>query len=236
MTKRILLLALLAPAVLLAGTARAAQQTRGDTAHPRGAFLVGKRVAVDVGSVVELPPETVEEDRRAGRDVAIGDTRFTEMSVKGQETPVLMPAPNSQVEGDLVAADADILKVRLRGGSRIVTIPRPAITSLQVWQRHSQANKGALVGGGIGLGLGIICAVLGESSYNASESEGSRGMTNALAAASVVVLGTGGFLLGTIAGATTHTERWERIEPQRLNFAVIPDPHGGIRGRLAVRF
>ena len=201
----------------------------------RGAGLGGKHVAVDVGAIVELPSGAAGADPREARDAIIAGEHFTERTGKAQETPLLVPAPKSHLEGDVAAADGDTLTVRLLGRPQIVTVPRAAIASLQVRQSHTRAGKGALIGGGVGLaaGLGLVIAL--ESGDHCGGNEGPA-LCTAIGVAGTVATTAGGALSGAVAGGMTHTDRWERVDPRRLSVAVMPDPHGGIRGRLAIRF
>jgi hypothetical protein len=199
----------------------------------RGAGLVGKHVAVEVGAIVELPSDTSEARPAAVRDVVIDGTRLTEVRTAGHEAPLLVPPPKGHLEGNVAAADSDTLTVRLLGHSQIVTVPRAAITSLRVRQSRTHAGKGALIGAGVGLaaGLGLVIAI--ESGSCGGED---RALCSFFDVASTVVTTAGGTLIGAVAGGMTHTDRWERVDPRKLSVAVMPDPHGGIRGRLAIRF
>jgi hypothetical protein len=239
MTNRFSVIVALALLALAGGIARAEEPSRGATplaaatGSARGSGLVGKHVAVDVGAVVDLPSETAEPHRPALRDVAIAGAQFTELSVTGQETPLLVPAPRSRFEGSVTAIDGDVLTIRLFGHSQVVTVPRAAITSLQVRQSHTHAGKGALIGAGVGLAAGVGLIVAIESGSCGGED---RAFCSFLDAAATVTSTAGGALVGAVAGAMTHTDRWERVDPRRLSVTVMPDPRGGVRGRLAVRF
>jgi hypothetical protein len=191
-------------------------------------------VAVDVDSVVEIPAEAIEAQTPAVRDVVVAGTRLTEVSSVGQETPLLMPALNSRIQGNVQSIDSEAITVRLLGRSEIVTVPRSAITSLRVRHKHSRAGKGALIGTGVGVaaGLGIVTYL----AVNHCEDGDWPGMCTMVGVFSTVGLGAGGALIGAVAGAVSPKERWERVDSRRLSAAVMPDPRGGVRGRLAVRF
>jgi len=196
--------------------------------------LSGKRVRVDVGSVADLPSETAGPRPSALRDIAIAGAQFTEVIAERQETPRLVPAPGSQFEGAIERFDNDVLMVRLPGRTQIVTVPRSAIASLNVRYRVSHAGTGALIGAGVGLATGLALVAHSEAvDYCGGDG---RGLCTAYDVVGAVVTTAAGALLGAVAGGMTHTEVWERIDSRRLSVAVMPDPHGGIRGRLAVRF
>jgi hypothetical protein len=91
-----------------------------------------------------------------------------------------------------------------------------------------------LIGAGVGLAAGLGILIAGESSDGCRHDD--EGLCPVVLGAVATVLTTGGALVGAVAGGMTHTDRWERVNPRRLSVAVMPDPRGGIRGRLAVRF
>jgi hypothetical protein len=240
MTNRLAVLLTVAVIVSAAERTRADEPLRDATPLPpaarsaHGSTLVGKRVAVDVGAVVNLLSETAGPRPSALRDVVIGDAQFKEVAIGGQETPVLLPSPKSHFEGTIEAADGDVLTVRLPGRTQIITVPRSAIASLNVRYRVSHAGTGALIGAGVGLATGLALVAHSEAvDYCGGDG---RGLCTAYDIVGTVVTTAAGALIGAVAGGMTHTERWERVDPRRLSVAVMPDPHGGIRGRLAVRF
>ena len=241
MRNRLFVLVTVVAIAFAAELARAEEPPRGNATpllpaarSTGGSTLVGKHVAVDVGAIVELPSDTSDARPRAARDVALGGARFTELSGAGQEAPLLVPAPNTQIEGDLAAADSDTLTVRLLGHSQVVTVPRSAITSLQIWQRRSQAGKGFWIGAGVGAVAGLGLVIAGNAAHPCEGED--RGQCAAFESVAVGAFAIGGGVVGTVAGSMTHTDRWERVDTRRLSVAVMPDPRGGIRGRLAVRF
>ena len=198
----------------------------------RGAGLVGKHVAVDVGAIVELPSAAAGADPREARDAIIAGEHFTERTGKAQETPLVVPAPKSQLEGDVAAADSDTLTVRLLGRSQIVTVPRAAITSLQVRQSHSHAGRGALIGAAVPVSFALVCF----ASEIISPTKGANVGATPFGLWALIFVAPPEAGLGAIIGSQAHYDRWERIDPRTLSVAVMPDPRGGIRGRLAVRF
>jgi hypothetical protein len=203
----------------------------GSLVGGRGAGLVGKHVAVDVGAVVELPSGAAGADPREARDAIIAGEHFTERTGKAQETPLVVPAPKSHLVGDVTAADSDTLTVRLLGRSQIVTVPRAAITSLQVRQSHSHAGRGALIAAAVPVSFALVCF----ASEIASPTKGANIPTSAFGFAALLAAPPAA-ALGAIIGSQSHYDRWERVDPRRLSVAVMPDPHGGVRGVLSVRF
>jgi hypothetical protein len=201
------------------------------TTRAQDAQLVGKRVAVDVGDVVNLPSGAAGADPRETRDAIIAGAHFTEVRAAGQDSPLLVPAPNTRVEGNLVAVDDDVLKVRLHSGPQVITIARAAVSSLQIRQRRSQAGKGFWFGTGVGLVTGLGLVIASHAAHSCYDEE-----CTAFDSVTVGALAIGGGVVGAVAGGMTHAESWERVDPRRLSIAVMPDPRRGIRGRLAVRF
>jgi hypothetical protein len=113
--------------------------------------LVGAPIAITIGDVVETPHGTVEPHSPAERDVFVAGTRLKEVAVEGQDTRLLLPAPGSHLEGDLVAVERDVLTVRLLGRSQVITVPRAAIASLKVRRTVSRTGTGALIGAAVPL-------------------------------------------------------------------------------------
>jgi len=191
----------------------------------RGSGLVGEHVAVDVGAIVELPSHVKADPPSALRDAFIDGAQLTEVRAADGGTTLLVPAPMAHIEGNVVTVDGDVLRVWLRSG-RLVTIPKTGIAALHIERFHSRARDGALIGIGVGLVVGVALAARCPS----AELGG---------ICPLVTLGGltfGGTLAGAVAGQMASTWTWERVDPRRLNFAVMPDPRGGVRGRLAVRF
>jgi hypothetical protein len=239
MAKRLLVFVTATAIVSAAGMAHAAEASRASDASlppaargARGSTLLGKHVAVDVGTIVELPPEAKEGPPPAVLDLIIDGTQLTEVRAEGQETPLLVPAPKSHLEGNVVAADSDTLTVRLLGRSQVVRVPRAAITSLKVRHRRSGAGRGALVAAAVPVGFALACF----ASEIISPTKGDNIPASAFGLAVLVLVAPPAAAVGAIVGSQVHYDRWERVDSRRLSVAVMPDPRGGVRGRLAVRF
>jgi hypothetical protein len=198
--------------------------------------LVGESVLIGVGHAVETAPETGEPRSPASHDVVIDGSYFREVPVVGRQRPVLVPAPDSAFPGKVETADGDVLTVQLLGRSQVITVPRTAITSLQVRRRYSQGGKGALVGAGTGVLLGLGLVVYNHAVNHCVDDGDDPGLCTTIDGVATVGLSLSGAIIGAVAGALTHEERWERVDTQRLRFSVVPDRHGGVRGGLSVRF
>jgi hypothetical protein len=198
--------------------------------------LVGAPVIIAVGDAVDTQRETGAPRSPAPPDVVIDGGTFREVPVAGQQRPVLLPVADSAFAGKVETVADDVLTVRLFGRSQVVTVPRAAITSLEVKRKHSQAGKGALVGAGVGLAISLGTVLYSEAGHHCVDGGEDPGLCTFLYVAGTVVATAGGALIGAVSGALTPRERWERVDTQRLRVSVMPDPHGGIRGGLSVRF
>jgi hypothetical protein len=223
--KAAFILATVTAAITLASSVTRAQDSR----------LVGKHVAVHVGSVVEIPSNAAEAQSPALRHVVIADTTLTEIAGQGQGAPLLLPPPGGRIEGNVLSVDGEGLKVRLLGRLEVVTVPRPSISSLWVHRRRSRIARGALIGAGVGAAAGIASVIAIESGNCRGDNRGWCTVGDVATATATVA---GGTVIGTVVGVLSRTERWERtyVDGRKVSVAVVPDRHGGIRGRLAVRF
>jgi hypothetical protein len=149
-----------------------------------------------------------------------------------------------RLEGVVTGLTADSVVVHYTKGTRSLAFgaraeltqafARNDISSIQVARRgSSRAGKGALVGGGIGAGLGFMIGVLAaneESSYF----EVGPGEVVAVTA----ILGGAGALIGTVVGSMSHGTNWEEgwlggaTPVVRLDVGIRAG-RVGIGGRLA---
>ncbi len=147
--------------------------------------------------------------------------------IAGSTVRLRAPAVGAEpIEAVVVAAGGDSLSLRRKGGA-LLTVPREAITSLEVnTGRRGHAGRGALVGAGIGaalLGLaGLASADDGEGAYQAMYG--------------VVFGGLGGAGWGAIAGAGTKTHDWRTVPLPRLHARLGPTRGRGVGLNVSLTF
>ncbi len=104
------------------------------------------------------------------------------------------------------------------------TIAWADISRLEVSRgTKSNAGKGALIGGGVGAGIGVFAVVLtcaGDSPL--VEDCGAAEVAGGLLIASI---GAG---VGALIGMAARTEKWVDVPPDRWQIEVSPDPNGGV--------
>jgi hypothetical protein len=76
-------------------------------------------------------------------------------------------AARQKLEGELVAADDTTVSLRLAGSRGVVTVPRDAITRLDVRRSPSRRWRGAAIGAGVGLVAGGAILAQGDSDERA---------------------------------------------------------------------
>lgn len=157
-------------------------------------------------------------------------------------TPAPVPAAGSPIRytlrsdpyrfatGRMISLDADTLAVerlahdtlafgRYAREERAVwvtnRIPTDSIAQLQVQvDRHSNAGRGALIGGGIGLALGALCAI------EPSEDEMFAPSGGQCVASGIV----SGVLTGVLIGALSRTDVWAPVPMATPGPAEPPTP------------
>jgi hypothetical protein len=197
--------------------------------------LVGESVLVGVGHSVEMPPTAGPPGSPESRTIIIDGGRFREVPASSQTTMLLPPA-DSALAGRVESVDEHVLTVRLHGRPQVVTVPRSAISSLAVVREQSQAGKGALVGAGVGLALGLGAVVYNHGAARCTDGGDDPGLCTAIDVGATVSLVVSGALIGAVAGALTHEYRRERVDAERLRISVAPGRHGGVRAGLSMRF
>ncbi len=127
--------------------------------------------------------------------------------------------------GTLVAIDEQKVVVRLDGRGEDSTVPRAAITRIEVG--HSQYGKGALVGAAVGaavfVGLGLA--------YCSSSNGGCASPNQEVYKAGLAWSGLGA-LIGTFAGGRDH---WEPVELDRVRITLSPR-RGGLGLSASIGF
>jgi len=146
-----------------------------------------------------------------------------------------MPVDN--VVGTVTARDSASLTVRAldqaatnRTGSltyKEVPIGQANIAALDISRgRHSNAGKGAVIGGSILGGLGLVLGVAAMAE-GCNPNEFCIEYTAGDVAAITVITGALGAGTGALIGALSHSDRWERVLPAgtaRLSPILRPSP------------
>lgn len=128
---------------------------------------------------------------------------------------VRVEAPGApRVTGVVHAVTPDSIVLFAEPGATRLGIPRSAISRLEVSQGRSAsdgAKKGALWGGGIFGGLGLIMAALidSDTSNPTNDQYGSSGFTSPYAVA--VLIGAEGAGIGAIIGGFVKSEKWDTV-------------------------
>lgn len=120
--------------------------------------------------------------------------------------------------GTLVSADADSLRFTT-DSTGVVAIPTASVTRLERSRgRHSNAGRGAVIGGVIGGAAGIILGIAASADESSYVDTGPEGVLFATA-----ILGATGAGLGALIGAASKRDRWEPVAiPGRIAQQVLP--------------
>jgi hypothetical protein len=140
----------------------------------------------------------------------------------------------AEVIGTLIRLDSDSIVVRSdiivkRQGMSVmeqVAIPVTADTRLDVsLSQHSDAGKGALIGGGIGLGVASLLAILDATGDIGPNSPGEVFLRSAL------VIALPGALVGFAIGSGKKRDTWAEVP---LDLPPQSDPYEVTEGMLRV--
>jgi hypothetical protein len=112
------------------------------------------------------------------------------------------------------------------------TIPLARVGKIEVSRSRSGVGsvlKGGAIGAGVG--LGAILAISGVCQLTHGD------CALGLVIASPFVVG-GGFLVGALIGAESHSQGWTRVYPseRRASLLIGPMPHGGLAIGISVPF
>ncbi|NIM48165.1 MAG: hypothetical protein GTN78_20805 [Gemmatimonadales bacterium] len=120
---------------------------------------------------------------------------------------------------------------RLRGDTLVLEsmrCPLSDVTRLEVHRgEKSKAGKGALFGGLVGAGLGVVASVVWAAhDCEFIDNVGCEGEEVAVMAGGTAILGAAGALLGAGVGALIQTDRWEEVPLDRLRVSLVPQRDG----------
>ena len=134
-----------------------------------------------------------------------------------------------RIVGEVVKMTQDTLLIR--EGRTFLQVPMSSISNFEVSiGRHRNTDKGFKSGLMTGLAILVPVAIY---DYSSNEDDDWRGFATALTAAYIfppIVI------LFTLIGASTKSEKWVEVPPQRLNLSIAPTSDKGLRAALTVNF
>ena len=142
-------------------------------------------------------------------------------------TRVRIRAPNivdGQLTGKITSRTAEAVVVAGEHGAEY-TVPFAALSELNVSRGVSHtrgALKGAMWGGGIGLGVGLVFAAVPNSER---KSQSGFGLGPPTVAEGILLSTGGGLVIGAGLGAISGSEQWERLHLP-ASMTVVPVSRG----------
>lgn len=131
--------------------------------------------------------------------------------------------PSEWQVGTFLGRDSDSIRIQLPALSRPASIPVLAITSLEISSgRRSNSRKGALIGGLVGVGTGLLFI---PAAAEACEDTCVLRVPAAIALLAGV-LGGAGAGVGALIGSASTSERWQPASPWQLSVLGSPDQIG----------
>lgn len=130
----------------------------------------------------------------------------------GARIRVTTSAPSRRVTGTLIDVGGDSLRLAV-GKQDTVGVPLPAVTRLEESRgRSANYTKGALIGGGAGLALGLGVGLLADfgRSLGCESTSCTSNLGGALAIGGLAGAGVGAGVGALLAGAFP-TERWQPV-------------------------
>jgi len=142
------------------------------------------------------------------------------MPEPGMRIRITARVPESQRWiGEFIANDRDTITMRESGtNAALVTVPTLHVERFEISSgRHGNALRGAVIGFAAGAVLG---AGIGYAGYSEDDAfDYSAGETAAISAVAVGVIGG---VVGVVAGALTHSERWRSLPLEDLRGGPQP--------------
>lgn len=155
-----------------------------------------------------------------------GGTVEAQTVTPGERVRATTGEANYRITGTLEEWRRDTLYVISDGGSE-GTVARPlalgSLSRLEVSEGHrSNAGKGALIGGGIGLALGGAFSLIAAPRVDTEVPTSDYLLLTGIAAA-------GGAGIGALIGSFSKSERWREYPLDRLRVGLLPSSDGGYR-------
>ncbi len=142
---------------------------------------------------------------------------------------VRVSADGRRFTGLFVGADEEALRMNVDGDT--VSIPRGRLASIEIGEWRPAPDRGAQIGAGAGLALGLLAVASTKSSPHDLIDVTDDRFRAVVIGASVAVGAAGGALLGLAIGRT----RWTAVDGGPVRVGVVP-VRGGFKARVAVGF
>ena len=134
-----------------------------------------------------------------------------------------------RVVGSVVRSDADTIGLATESGS-VVAIPGQSLS-------HYEVSRGMRSGFGRGLGLGALAGAIGGSLVGmAAASDDGFCNTACGLVGGAVLFGAAGAVVGGIVGASSHYEKWEKVDRTGPGLVVRPGPAKRVDVGLSFRW
>ena len=180
---------------------------------------------------------------------AVGPVRADDPASQAQRVRLIVPTLQAKaIVGQLVSADDLALRIAKEapeGKAESITVPRAAVTRLEVSRSRSRKGKGALIGALIGLGASVAVGLAaGEDcgtppvgndlddltsrlEHNLCFDSEETGLMTAILAVPV----------GTLVGALVASgEKWETVDARTMRLGVFSPRGRGFGVRLTLSF
>jgi hypothetical protein len=145
---------------------------------------------------------------------------FDQISAQIREKVVATEA----VIGTIAELTADTLKLKIVERSTLLAIPLATVKKLEISRGHIPRGNNILKSAGIGLLIGAGVGVLvGKALDDPSSNEMPASGWMLLGG---TVGGGTGLVLGSVIGASSSTERWEKVSLEKLHINFVPRGDG----------
>lgn len=179
----------------------------------------GQRIRITPPQRVEIPGVlTLESGRRRLTGPVREEDNGAIVVVESEGRVLHVPVPGRVLVGKLIAADERSVTIVVDSSPRHITVPRLAIESIAVRTGRHSRWRGAAIGGGVGLVLGLAAGAAGGGGEDPLFS---RGQSAAMAGGLFAVLGAG------IGAAIPPGERWEIAKVDAARVSCRPALSGG---------
>ena len=156
---------------------------------------------------------------------------------KTHNAKVRFKAPSlskNRIVGEVVKMTRDTLLIR--EGRTFLEVPLSAVSNFEVsLGQHRNTGKGFRLG--LGVGLAVSTSFFLYAGYLSEKTKDEHNNIDPLAPGLAgAYLGPFIVILSTFIGASTKSEKWIEVQPQRLNLSIAPTSENGLRAALTFNF